>query len=61
MDFVKGHPRNPLDMEEMEEKFRKCLQFSSRPPGEEKVSALIKTMKDLDTLENISPLLQYLK
>ena len=61
VDFVKGHPRNPLDMEEVEEKFRKCLQFSSRPPEEEKVSALIKTMKELDTLEDISPLLQYLK
>jgi 2-methylcitrate dehydratase PrpD len=61
VDFVKGHPQNPMTMEEYEEKFRECVSFSGRPIGEEKVSALIKAVKELDTLDDVSAIVNYLK
>jgi Uncharacterized protein involved in propionate catabolism len=61
VDFVKGHPQNPMTMEEYEEKFRKCLSFSGRQIGEEKASAFIKTVKELDRLDDVSRIVNYLK
>jgi len=61
VDFVKGNPQNPMTMEEYEEKFRKCLSFSGRQIGEEKASAFIKTVKELDRLDDVSRIVNYLK
>ena len=61
VDFVKGSPQNPMTMEEYEEKFRKCLSFSGRQIGEEKASAFIKTVKELDRLDDVSRIVNYLK
>jgi len=58
---VKGHPRNPMTMEEVEEKFKKCLRSSARPMREEQASALIKAVKELDTLTDVSQIVRWLK
>ena len=61
VDFVKGHPQNPMSLEECEEKFRKCVSFSGRPLGEKKVSTVIKAVKELDTLDDVSLIVDCLK
>jgi 2-methylcitrate dehydratase PrpD len=61
VDFVKGSPQNPMTMEEYEEKFRKCLSFSGRQIGEEKASAFITAVKELDRLDDVSRIVNCLK
>jgi len=54
VDFMKGHPKNPMTMEDCEKKFRICLPFSARPLGKGKMSALIKAVRELDALNDVS-------
>ena len=60
-DLVKGHPNNPMTMEDCEEKFRNCLPSSAKPLDEKKVSALIKAVRELDTLNDVSQLVDDLR
>lgn len=59
--FVKGHPRNLMTMEDCEEKFRNCLSFSARPLSGEKASALLKAVKELDKINDVSEIVNCLK
>lgn len=61
IDLVKGHPKNPMTMEECEEKFKTCLPFSVKPLSEKKVSALINAVRELETLTDISEIVDCLK
>ena len=61
VDFVKGHPKNPMTMEDVEIKFKKCLPFSAKPLGKRKVSELIRAVKELDALEDVSKIVDFLK
>lgn len=61
VDFVKGHPNNPMTIEDVEIKFRNCLQFSAKPLCDKKASALIQAVKKLETIPDVSQLMDYLK
>lgn len=61
VDFVKGHPNNPMTLEEVEEKFKTCLPFAARPLSPGKVSALIAAIKNFEALPDVSRVVQYLK
>ena len=61
VDRVKGHPQNPISMEECEEKFRACLRSSTKPLGERKASALIQALRNLETVSDVSQLVGYLR
>ena len=56
VDFVKGHPNNPMTIDDCEEKFRNCLPSSAKPLDGKKVSALIKAVRELETLPDVSQL-----
>jgi 2-methylcitrate dehydratase PrpD len=60
--YVKGHPSNPLSLEECAQKLRDCAHFSLKPVPEERVEHVIELVKRLETLpdatEVISPLLE---
>jgi 2-methylcitrate dehydratase PrpD len=60
VDFVKGHPRNPMTLAECEEKFRKCAPFSAVPLKGEKISGLIEGVRTLERLSDVSILADYL-
>jgi 2-methylcitrate dehydratase PrpD len=61
VDMVKGHPQNPMSMADCEGKFRACLRSSAKPLGERKASALIKAVRDLENVSDVSQLVDYLK
>ena len=61
VDFVKGNPKNPMTMEDVEEKFKKCVPFSAKPLDKKKVSALIKAVRKLEALPDVSRIVDYLK
>jgi 2-methylcitrate dehydratase PrpD len=57
VDFVKGNPRNPMSMGEVEEKFKRCLAFSVRRLEEKKMEALVQQVRELDSLKDVSRIL----
>jgi len=57
MEYVKGHPKKPMTMEDCIEKFKKCLPYSERPFSEENVNRLIQTIAELEKLDDVSPII----
>ena len=60
VEFVKGHPNNPVTFEDVENKFRNCLQFAAKPLGDKKAAALIQAVKALETMPDVSQLMNSL-
>ena len=61
VDFVKGNPKNPMNMEDVEKKVRACVPYSAKPLEEKKISVLIDTVKGLETFPDVSRIIDYLK
>jgi len=54
IEYVKGHPKKPMTMEDCIEKFKKCIQYSARPIPENNINKLIQMIEDLEGLDDIS-------
>ncbi len=61
VDFVKGHPKNPMTMDDVEIKFNNGLPYSAKPLGKKQVSDLIRAVRELDALEDVSKIVDFLK
>lgn len=55
-----GHPDNPLDREAHLEKFRRAAAQGARPLALNRVEAVIATMDELETVDDVSVLMQLL-
>ena len=60
VDFVKGNPKNPMTMKDVEDKFKKCLPFAVRPLQADTASAVIGAVKNLESIDDISEMLAHL-
>ena len=49
---VKGHPKNPMVMGDVVEKFSRCLPFSAKPLPEENSEEIVKMVSNPDTMIN---------
>jgi 2-methylcitrate dehydratase PrpD len=61
MEFVKGHPRNPMTMEEVEEKLRKCAAFSAKPLPERNLVRVIELIKRMEESRDVSKVMECLQ
>lgn len=61
VEFVKGHPGNPMSMDEVEEKFRKCSAFSARPLPERGLSEVIKAIREMEAVQDVSLITRLLR
>ena len=50
----RGHPQNPLTMEEVREKFEKCSEYVGLP--REKISKLASAIENLEDINNVADL-----
>jgi len=60
VDSVKGTPENPMSMDEIIEKFRKCIPFSARPMSSQTADRIIDMVVNLDQLQNTAELAELL-
>jgi 2-methylcitrate dehydratase PrpD len=60
IDFVLGHPRNPMGFEACAAKFKKCVPFSISPMAEENVERIIQLVRELEKVKDVRVMLQYL-
>ena len=49
----KGHPKNPLSVEEVKEKFRKCVPYAATPLSSEKVEKVIANVLNLEGIDDV--------
>ncbi len=56
IDFVKGSMENPMSMEDIVVKFRKCIAFSARPMPEQTAERIIEAVVSLEQLDNMAEL-----
>ncbi|MDP2953500.1 MAG: hypothetical protein Q8O76_09320, partial [Chloroflexota bacterium] len=60
MDYHKGHPKNPLTWEEMATRFRSCVPFAARPLPAGKVEEIIRLVKDLEEVDDVTRIVKLL-
>ncbi len=53
-----GHPQNPIGEAELKEKYRDCMPSSAKPMTAAATAELISTLDRLESLEDVSPILQ---
>jgi 2-methylcitrate dehydratase PrpD len=57
---VKGHPENPMSLQEVKEKLRDCARFAAKPLKSENVDQICHMVDDLENLEDVSRIFEYL-
>ena len=60
VEYIKGHPKNPLTMVEYIEKFRRCLPFSARPIPETNVVSAIEMIEKLEEVDDVTEIIKQL-
>jgi len=55
-----GTPENPVSMEIIADKFRKCAEFSAKPFSKEKVEEIITIVNNLESMEETDELIRRL-
>ena len=53
-DFAIGHPKNPMSLSEVVDKFKKCLPYAARPLDRGKIDKSIKLLTNLEQVSDIS-------
>lgn len=53
VEYVKGHPKNPMSMAECIEKFQQCVHFSARPLRRDQVTELIRLGSNLEQVNDV--------
>ena len=53
-DFAKGSPADPMNYEEVADKFRDCAGFAKWP--REKTEAIVKSVRNLENVSDVSAL-----
>jgi 2-methylcitrate dehydratase len=60
VDFAKGHPKNPMSMDEVVNKFTKCIASSDIALREKDVQNVVDTITNLEKVEDISSIAENL-
>ncbi|MFH0914795.1 MAG: MmgE/PrpD family protein [Chloroflexota bacterium] len=60
VEYVKGHPKNPMSMAEYIDKFRKCVPFSAKPIPEGNVMKVIEMAERLEEVADVTEIVKQL-
>jgi len=54
VDVISGSPEKPASMEAVAEKFRECAAFSAKPLPKGNIEEIIRLVKDLEAVPDVS-------
>ncbi len=60
VEFIKGHPRDPMTWDDCVEKFYKCLPYSARPLKKDKITELVRLVKNLEEVDDVRKIVKLL-
>jgi 2-methylcitrate dehydratase PrpD len=56
----RGSPKNPMDMDEIADKFRRCTNFARQPVPEQNIEKVIALVKKMEALDDVTQILKLL-
>ena len=60
VEFIKGHPNNPISFDELVNKFRMCNSFAKTPLSNGRVEEFIETVLKLENVKELNQLIRVL-
>ena len=57
-EFPRGNPKNPVDMDGVIEKFKKCVKYSDRPFSTDHIDRMVNLLCDIEKLKDLNQLIQ---
>ena len=60
VDYVKGHPRNPMNWEEVAAKFRDCVRSAVKPLPQGNTEQVIELVRNLEEVEDVTRIVKLL-
>lgn len=60
LQFVKGHPANPMNMDDVVQKLVDCSRFAAKPLPSENIAKISQMVKNLSTLDDVTIILGHL-
>lgn len=57
-DFAYGHPKNPMKIDDLLEKFRDCVSYAAKPFPKNNIERAIELILDLEKIDDISQVIQ---
>jgi len=60
VEFVKGHPNNPMSVAECFQKFKDCASFSVKPLPNSNINKIRQLVEHMDELDDVTTILRYL-
>ena len=54
--FPRGNPKNPVDMDGVKEKFRKCVKYSIHPFSDDQIDKMVDILSDIEQIDDVSKL-----
>jgi 2-methylcitrate dehydratase PrpD len=61
VEVMPGHPDNPLSWADVMDKFKDCVPWSARPFSEQEIAEISQCVQHLETLEDVTVILDHLK
>ncbi len=60
IEYVKGHPKNPMGMGDCVQKLRRSLAFAAKPLKEDNIERAISMLRDLENVDDAGKIPQLL-
>jgi len=60
VEYVKGHPNNPANLEDYKKKFDDCVRYSAKPLASKAISEVKEMIEQLDKLDDVTLILNQL-
>jgi len=54
VEILRGDPRKPVSVEEVAQKFRRCVAFSAKPISRENIEGMIRIVSNLEAVAEVS-------
>ena len=53
VDYVYGHPSNPMSWEDIIDKFKDCVSYAASPIPDDNVTRAVDKIRNLETVSNM--------
>jgi len=60
IDYVKGHPKNPMTIEDCANKLQRCVSFSALPLKNDNIEKLIELISDIEENDDVTKIVALL-
>jgi 2-methylcitrate dehydratase PrpD len=60
VDLCKGHPKNPMSIDDCEEKFWTCVPYAAKPLDRGRAEDVVRQVRDFENLDDVAAIVRLL-